>query len=155
VLFEKKRLGQKNDLGFYKYELDKKGKTQKLDDDDVLALLNVKDNNKISDDEIITRMMIPLCLECVRCLDENIVASPDHADMAMIYGIGFPPFRGGPFKYMDDYSDTTGVAKFVEDCKAFEKVGPLYEVPQSMTKMAQANRTYYSLINEKNDQGEL
>ncbi|MCJ8311993.1 MAG: fatty acid oxidation complex subunit alpha FadB [Saccharospirillaceae bacterium] len=148
VLFEQKRLGQKNDLGFYKYELDKKGKTQKVVDETVLSLLNVKDNNKISDEEIIKRMMIPLCLECIRCLDENIVASPDHADMAMIYGIGFPPFRGGPFKYMDDYGNGEGVAKFVEDCKTFEKVGPLYVVPQSMQKMAQANRTYYSLINE-------
>ncbi|BCE02425.1 fatty acid oxidation complex subunit alpha FadB [Marinicellulosiphila megalodicopiae] len=143
ILFEQKRLGQKNDLGFYKYELDKKGKVQKVVDDSVLDLLNVKDNAKITDEQIIIRMMIPLCLECVRALDENIVSSADQADMAMIYGIGFPPFRGGPFKYMDDY----GVAKFVEDCRTYENIGPLYGLPDSIVALSQTNENFYSKIN--------
>ena len=53
----------------------------------------------ISDEEIIARMMIPMINEVVRCPEEKIVASPAEADMALVYGIGFPPFHGGAFRY--------------------------------------------------------
>ncbi len=46
-------------------------------------------------------MMTPLCLETVRCLEDGIVGTPAEADMALIYGIGFPPFRGGALRYID------------------------------------------------------
>src|SRR5690606_40115935 len=54
-----------------------------------------------SSDEIIARVMVPMINETIRCLEEGIVASAAEADMGLIYGLGFPPFRGGPLRYAD------------------------------------------------------
>ena len=56
---------------------------------------HVGDSAEFEAEEIVTRMMIPLCTEIVRCLEDGIVGSAVEADMALIYGIGFPVFRGG------------------------------------------------------------
>lgn len=78
VLFEAKRYGQKNGQGFYRWEQDKKGKAQKRADADVDALLEpvCEPKRVFSDEEIANRMMLPMLNEVVRCLEENIIASP-------------------------------------------------------------------------------
>ncbi|MFB6356853.1 MAG: fatty acid oxidation complex subunit alpha FadB, partial [bacterium] len=59
---------------------------------------------KDPDPHEITRRMIDLMIsEAVRCLDEEIVATADELDIAMILGTGFAPFRGGLMKHADDY----------------------------------------------------
>ncbi len=82
-------------------ERDSKGKPRKDHDEqtDVLLAEVSQPRQTISDEEIIARMMIPMINEVVRCLEEKIVASPAEADMALVYGIGFPPFHGGAFRY--------------------------------------------------------
>lgn len=142
VLYENKRLGQKNGQGFYRYEMDKKGKPKKVVDENVYALLQPVTGKRtvLEDDVIIARMMIPMCLETVRCVEENIVASVVEADMALIMGLGFPPFRGGALKYMDD----VGLAKFVELCDGFADLGPAYQVTSGLRERAQNNRAFYS-----------
>ena len=66
-------------------------------------------------------MMIPLCLETVRCLEDGIVEDPADADMGLIFGIGFPLFRGGALRYIDDM----GADKFVELADKFADLGAL------------------------------
>ncbi|WP_290701212.1 fatty acid oxidation complex subunit alpha FadB [Amphritea sp.] len=134
------RFGQKNSKGFFRYELDRRGKLAKLADDEVDSLLAscVGASQEFTDQTIIERMMIPLCIETVRCLEEGIVASPAEADMAMIYGIGFPPFRGGVFHYLDEM----GLAAFCEMAAKYEELGPLYQPTEKMQQMA-ANATKY------------
>ncbi|MCL7930546.1 fatty acid oxidation complex subunit alpha FadB [Halomonas llamarensis] len=143
VMFDNDRLGQKNDKGFYAYEEDKKGKPKKVSDDKAYALVKevVKEQKELSDDDIIARMMVPLCLETVRCLEDDIVDSPAEADMALIYGIGFPPFRGGALRYID----AMGVAKFVELAEGLaEELGPLYAPTDKLRQMAQNNECFYA-----------
>jgi 3-hydroxyacyl-CoA dehydrogenase/enoyl-CoA hydratase/3-hydroxybutyryl-CoA epimerase/enoyl-CoA isomerase len=141
VMFENERFGQKNGKGFYKYEVDKKGKPKKLVDDEVSTLLEgvAEQDKDFSDEEIVARMMIPMCLEVIRCLDENIVASPAEADMALIYGLGFPPFRGGALKYIDDM----GVDKFLALCEQYSSLGAMYEPTDSLRKLVAESQTYY------------
>lgn len=112
VMFDNQRFGQKNQLGFYRYSQDSKGKPRKDNDQQTDALLAAvsQPRQTFSDKEIIARMMIPMINEVVRCLEENIIASPAEADMALVYGIGFPPFHGGAFRYLD----TLGAANYVE-----------------------------------------
>ena len=55
----------------------------------------------LSDDDIIARMMIPMCIETVRCIDEGILRDPADADMGLVMGIGFPVFRGGALRFID------------------------------------------------------
>ena len=140
-LFEAKRLGQKNGVDYYKYELDKKGKLAKTADAATLDVLKaVVDAPKAFDDqEIIDRMMLALCNETVRCLEDNIVATPSEADMAMIMGIGFPPFRGGPCRYIDQF----GVQNYLALCDKYASLGKAYEAPQMIRDMAANGKTFY------------
>ncbi|MCG2573773.1 fatty acid oxidation complex subunit alpha FadB [Acinetobacter sp. ME22] len=142
TLYEAKRLGQKNDVGFYKYELDKKGKKAKTVDAtayDVIAPVVTGEKREFDPQEIIDRMMLALCNETVRCLEDNIVATPHEADMAMIMGIGFPAFRGGPCRYIDQ----TGVAEYVALCNTYAHLGKAYEAPQLLRDMAENNKKFY------------
>ncbi|WP_294035490.1 fatty acid oxidation complex subunit alpha FadB [uncultured Moraxella sp.] len=140
-LFENSRLGQKNGVGFYKYETDKKGKPKKLADTTTYELLKAvqTDSRQVDDQEIIDRMMIAFCNETVRCLEDNIVASAGEADMAMIMGVGFPPFRGGPCRYIDQI----GVANYVELCNKYAHLGKAYEAPAKLVAMAANGETFY------------
>lgn len=143
VMLDNQRLGQKNGKGFYIYEEDKKGKPKKVHDDEAHRLVAevVKENRELSDDEIIARMMVPLCMETVRCLEDGIVGSPAEADMALIYGIGFPPFRGGALRYID----AMGVAEFVAVAERLsDELGALYAPTSRLKEMAANGEQFYS-----------
>ncbi|MFC0820060.1 fatty acid oxidation complex subunit alpha FadB [Moraxella marmotae] len=141
LMYEHQRLGQKNGVGFYKYETDKKGKPKKLADDATYELLKaVQSGSQAFDEqEVIDRMMIAFCNETVRCLEDNIVASASEADMAMIMGVGFPPFRGGPCRYIDQI----GVANYVALCDKYAHLGKAYQAPEKLRTMAQQGETFY------------
>ncbi|OAV26532.1 Enoyl-CoA hydratase [Moraxella catarrhalis] len=141
LMFEHERLGQKNGVGFYQYETDKRGKPKKIADSTTYELLNLvqTDHQEFDEQEIIDRMMIAFCNETVRCLEDNIVASPAEADMAMIMGVGFPPFRGGPCRYIDQI----GVANYVALCDKYAHLGKAYEAPAKLHDMAQNGETFY------------
>jgi len=142
VMYEQKRYGQKNGVGFYKYTTDPKGKPKKDVDEGTYALIQQvqPDGQKdFSDEEIIERMMIPMIIETVRCLDEGIVETAAEADMGLIMGVGFPPFRGGALKY----ADSIGLAAIIEKCAKYAALGKLYEPTASMKKMAAEGKLYY------------
>ncbi|MPX15188.1 fatty acid oxidation complex subunit alpha FadB [Moraxella catarrhalis] len=141
LMFEHERLGQKNGVGFYQYETDKRGKPKKIADSTTYELLNLVQtgDQTFDEQEIIGRMMIAFCNETVRCLEDNIVASPAEADMAMIMGVGFPPFRGGPCRYIDQI----GIANYVALCDKYAYLGKAYEAPAKLRDMAQNGETFY------------
>lgn len=141
LMFEHERLGQKNGVGFYQYETDKRGKPKKIADSTTYELLNLVQtgDQTFDEQEIIDRMMLAFCNETVRCLEDDIVASPAEADMAMIMGVGFPPFRGGPCRYIDQI----GVANYVALCDKYAHLGKAYEAPAKLRDMAQNGETFY------------
>lgn len=141
VMFDNQRFGQKNSTGFYRYEMDKKGKPKKLVDDVVYELIKPVQGATVdcADEDIIARMMIPLCMETVRCLEDNIVSSAAEADMGLIYGIGFPPHLGGALKYIDDM----GVANFVALADRFADLGALYHPTDKLRDMAKTGATFF------------
>ncbi len=83
--------------------------------------------------------MIPLVNEVARCLEEKIIASPAEADMALIMGIGFPPFRGGACRYVDQ----VGAANYVALCEKYAVLGKAYEAPKLLRDMASANQKFF------------
>ncbi|MGD8117609.1 fatty acid oxidation complex subunit alpha FadJ [Vibrio sp. TRT 29B02] len=99
------RKGRKSGKGFYTY----KGKKKDVDKS-VYKLLALKPESKLAEREIALRCVLPMLNEAVRCLDEGIIRSPRDGDIGAIFGIGFPPFLGGPFRYMDQ----VGIKKLVE-----------------------------------------
>ena len=95
--------------------------------------------SELTEDDIVARMMIPLCIETVRCLEGNIVATAAEADMGLIYGIGFPPYLGGAMHYLDQM----GLQAFCDLADKYSHLGKLYEPTAKMREMAKNNDTYY------------
>ena len=141
VLFENGFYGQKNNKGFYTYVEDKKGKPKKVFDESILELLApvLGEAREFDAEEIIARCMIPMCNEVVRCLEEGIVDTAAEADMALVFGVGFPPFRGGALRYID----TVGLANFVELADKYKDISPLYHVTDKMREMAANGESYF------------
>jgi 3-hydroxyacyl-CoA dehydrogenase/enoyl-CoA hydratase/3-hydroxybutyryl-CoA epimerase/enoyl-CoA isomerase len=141
VLFENHCLGQKSGAGFYRYETDARGKPRKLERPETELLLQrvIKERLELSDEAIIERMMFPLCLETVRCLEEGIVASAAEADMALVMGIGFPPFRGGALRYMEQL----GLTQFCQRGAELETQGAIYRLTEGLKAMAKRGETFY------------
>jgi len=142
ALYDANRLGQKNGKGFYAYETDKRGKPKKVADAGVLEVLKpiVYEQREVSDEDIVNWMMIPLCLETVRCLEDGIVETAAEADMGLVYGIGFPPFRGGALRYID----TLGVAEFVALADRYADLGPLYHPTAKLREMAKTGQRFFN-----------
>lgn len=141
VMFDNNRLGQKNGVGFYAYVNDKRGKPKKTVDEETYKLLEpvTAERREFERDEIIYRMMLPMCTELARCLEEGIVSSAAEADLALLYGIGFPPFRGGVFRWMD----TVGLKQIAEQSEKFAELGKSYELTDGMRDMLANGKTYY------------
>ncbi|EER2052870.1 fatty acid oxidation complex subunit alpha FadB [Escherichia coli] len=153
ALFDANRFGQKNGLGFWRYKEDSKGKPKKEEDaavEDLLAEVS-QPKRDFSEEEIIARMMIPMVNEVVRCLEEGIIATPAEADMALVYGLGFPPFHGGAFRWLD----TLGSAKYLDLAQQYQHLGPLYEVPEGLRNKARHNEPYYPPVEPARPVGDL
>ena len=141
MMYEQKRFGQKNGLGFYEYEIDKKGKPVKKVNPAVYDIIKpaVKRQVEITDEEIVLRMMLPMIIEASRCLEDKIVESPVEVDMGLLLGLGFPPFRAGALKY----ADSMGLKQLQTAAQKFIELGKLYEFTPFMNGLAAENKTYY------------
>lgn len=145
TMYQNGRLGQKNGAGFYKYETDKKGKKVKRIDDAAYAIVAQSAAAPVrafDEQEIVDRMMLALCNETVRALEDRIVGSAAEADMAMILGIGFAPFRGGPCRYIDQM----GVSSYVALCEKYAHLGKAYQAPPLLLDMAKNSQTFYAQV---------
>ena len=145
VMYENERFGQKNGRGYYKYEADKKGRPKKVPDEEVAALLApvIDGNETLSDEEIVDSMMTVMCLEAVRCLEDGIAATATDVDLALIYGIGFPPFRGGALHYIDDYGIDKFVARADELAAAVGPLKAMYLPTDNLREMAAKGDTFF------------
>ncbi|PID55194.1 MAG: fatty acid oxidation complex subunit alpha FadB [Gammaproteobacteria bacterium] len=141
VMFENNRLGQKNGKGFYEYVTDKRGKPKKVVSEEAYKLIEPvsAERKEFDKEEIVARMMLPMVTELARCLEEGIVASAAEADLALLYGIGFPPFRGGVFRWID----TVGLAHVAELSEKYAHLGKSYELTEGMKAKLAAGETYY------------
>ena len=137
-----KRLGQKNGLGYYRYELNEKGKPAKAVDPEVIAMLEslYGSAKQLEADEIIDRLMVAMAMEMIHCLEEGVVASPAEADMALIYGVGFPPFHGGICRWMDEI----GLQEICDRGDRYLSISELYRPTQKLRAMAAKGETLYS-----------
>ena len=138
-LLDDGRLGKKANKGFYLYgKQAKKGKKQV--DESIYTLLNLKPTSKLSGDEIAKRCVYMMLNEAARCLDEGIVRSARDGDIGAIFGIGFPPFVGGPFRYIDQIGAQSLVAQLTQWSKEH---GERYEPCDALVAMAENGTRYY------------
>jgi 3-hydroxyacyl-CoA dehydrogenase/enoyl-CoA hydratase/3-hydroxybutyryl-CoA epimerase/enoyl-CoA isomerase len=141
IQYEAKRFGQKNGKGFFTYSLDPKGRPKKEIDPSVADLLKagVQRTVDITDEEIVDRMMLPMLFESSRCLEDKIVASPMELDLSLLYGLGYPPFRGGVMRQ----ADRIGAKKLLELGAKYASLGKLYEPTAQIRRMAEDGNKFY------------
>ena len=133
------RKGRKNSKGFYQYG--PKAKKSKLVDESVYAVLGILAASNKDSKEISERCVIQMLNEAVRCLEEGIIASPRDGDIGAIFGIGFPPFLGGPFRYMD----SLGAAHMVARLEHYQKLhGERFAPSEKLKAMAANSQTFYT-----------
>jgi len=94
------RKGRKNGRGFYLYAA-KGRKSKKQVDPSVYGLINVSGQGKLTAQQCAERCVMMMLNEAARCFDEQVIKSARDGDIGAVFGIGFPPFLGGPFRYMD------------------------------------------------------
>ncbi|WDE08334.1 fatty acid oxidation complex subunit alpha FadJ [Thalassomonas viridans] len=131
------RLGKKASKGFYLYG--KKVKKKQVDES-IYKVLGITPQGRLSDDEISQRCVYMMLNEAVRCLDEGIIRNARDGDIGAIFGIGFPPFLGGPFRYLDQ----VGAANVVSQLNRWAaQHGERFKPCDALVKMAEEGRTCY------------
>jgi 3-hydroxyacyl-CoA dehydrogenase/enoyl-CoA hydratase/3-hydroxybutyryl-CoA epimerase len=137
-LIDNKRLGKKVGKGFYRYDNPKFAKTI---DESVYTDLDISKKTEMSPEIIAQRCVYRMLNEAALCLDEEVIFSARDGDIGAIFGIGFPPFLGGPFQYMD----TIGAVSVVNKLKEMELTqGQKYHPAPILVAMAETNKTFYS-----------
>ncbi|MDZ4865376.1 MAG: fatty acid oxidation complex subunit alpha FadJ [Gemmatimonadota bacterium] len=138
-LLADKRLGRKNGRGFYLY-----AKGQKAGPDEtVYDLLGIKPSKPADLTLTEQRLVYSMLNEAAMAAGEGVVRSPRDGDIGAIYGIGYPPFRGGPLRYIDDL----GPAAVVATLRALEQqVGPRFQPAASLVRMAESGATFYGAV---------
>lgn len=133
---ESGRLGRKNGKGFYEYQGSKKGNP----DETIYKLIPNWTKSSLSDDEIIDRCALVFVNESARCLEEGVLFSAYDGDVGAVFGLGFPPFWGGPFKYVDHIG-----AKVVVDRleTLAEKYGKRFEPCQLLKKHSENGSKFF------------
>ena len=138
AMVEAKRLGQKTGVGFFKYQ---GGKAKGIPDPtlgDIIGPL-VRGKQSFSEEQIIGRLFLPMVLEATRILEEKIVRRVQDVDLGLIFGTGFPPFKGG----LLFWADTIGADKLVEQLKPLADLGPRCEPTPMLLEMAASGRGFY------------
>ena len=137
AVVEDGRLGRKNKRGFYVYEGDKK---KKQVDETVYDLLpGGHKRTPISVEEVQQRVALQMVNEAMHCLGEGILRNPRDGDIGAIFGLGFPPFLGGPFRYVD----VRGASTVLDEMQRLrDRFGPRFEPAPALVDAAKDNRKF-------------
>jgi 3-hydroxyacyl-CoA dehydrogenase/enoyl-CoA hydratase/3-hydroxybutyryl-CoA epimerase len=132
------RTGRKGKKGFYRY--DENGKKTGVDPTVYELLPTGARRTELPVDEIQRRCVLAMANEAARCLQENILRTPRDGDVGAVFGIGFPPFRGGPFRYID----SLGVDRVVRSLQGLNADrAPRFTPAQLLLEMAREGRRFY------------
>jgi 3-hydroxyacyl-CoA dehydrogenase len=144
-LCERGWFGQKTGRGFYLYP---QGARTGTPDPDVAAIIEEErakagiTPRTFTDEEIVRRYLAAMINEGARVVQERIALRPLDVDVTLLYGYGFPRYRGGPMKY----GDTVGLAKVLADLREFEKEDPLFWKPSALlVDLVERGETFDSL----------
>ena len=130
------RTGRKGGKGFYRYdEAGKKG-----DVDETIYQVIGQQRRELPADEMVQRCVLAMVNEAARCLEEGILRSARDGDIGAVFGIGFPPFRGGPFRYVD----SVGAHRIVEQLEDLRvRFGDRFEPARLLLDAAGARGSFY------------
>ncbi len=133
--------GRKNNRGFYCYG-DPSGKKKKKEvNGEIYTFFGGSKRKKLDVKEIQNRLSLIMVNEAVLCLQEGILLAPRDGDIGAVFGLGFPPFLGGPFRYIDHL----GLSKFLSLMEELsEKHGPRFTPAQILRDREVNNQRFYT-----------
>ncbi|HDG1669491.1 TPA: fatty acid oxidation complex subunit alpha FadJ [Kluyvera ascorbata] len=134
------RKGRKNGRGFYLYG--KKGrKSKKQVDSAVYSLAGMAArHNQCSAEQVAERCVMLMLNEAARCMDEGIIRSARDGDIGAVFGIGFPPFLGGPLRYMDSLGTGEVVARLQ---RLATQYGSRFTPSEALLRRAERSDTFW------------
>jgi len=138
ALLKAGRLGQKSGAGFFAYK-DKKGRPDPDPNLNDIIKDYLEKPKKLSQDQLTARLFLPMLLEATRVLEDKVVRNVRDVDLGLIFGLGFPPFKGG----LLFWADTLGAAKIVEMLGPFEPLGTRLAPTPMLLEMAKTGRRFY------------
>jgi 3-hydroxyacyl-CoA dehydrogenase/enoyl-CoA hydratase/3-hydroxybutyryl-CoA epimerase len=139
----KKHFGRKSGRGFYLYP----SKGKKEVDESVYAYFGSRPSQapRASEEELGERLTLIAAMEAVRCLEEDVVESPRDGDVGAVFGFGYPPMRGGPFRHID----LLGADTVVRRLDAFaDRHGAAYEVPALLRDLHESGKTFAEMAGD-------
>ena len=136
-LVEDGRLGRKSKKGFYTYGTDKKEVDQGIYD----LLPGGRKRQRMSRDEIAERVVLQMVNEAIRCLGEGILRTARDGDVGAVFGLGFPPFLGGPFRY----ADAVGAKVLLERAERWhDRFGDRFEPAPLLVEHARSGARFHA-----------
>jgi 3-hydroxyacyl-CoA dehydrogenase/enoyl-CoA hydratase/3-hydroxybutyryl-CoA epimerase len=132
------RTGRKGGKGFYAYGKD--GKKGGVDRSIYEFLPTGTARADVIPEEIQDRTVLAMVNEAVRCLEEGVLRSPRDGDVGAVFGLGFPPFRGGPFRYVDAESPEM-IIRRLEQLNA--RFASRFVPARLLLEMAERRRRFY------------
>jgi 3-hydroxyacyl-CoA dehydrogenase/enoyl-CoA hydratase/3-hydroxybutyryl-CoA epimerase/3-hydroxyacyl-CoA dehydrogenase/enoyl-CoA hydratase/3-hydroxybutyryl-CoA epimerase/enoyl-CoA isomerase len=132
------RLGQKTGSGFFSYK-NRKKRAEPDPEFTAFAERYVGQQKKFTEDELTARLFLPMLLEATRVLQDNIVRDPRDVDFGLIFGLGFPAFKGG----LLFWADTVGADKILQMLEPLEHLGERSRPTPMLLEMAQNHRKFY------------
>lgn len=139
AMLDADRRGRKNGKGFFDYVIDSKGRQKPQPSDEVESILQSAIRNPHSAVDLTDRLFLPMLLEATRLIEDGIVNDVRDVDLGLIYGIGFPPFRGGLFFW----ADTIGTKALVERLKPYAELGQRYQPTDMLLELAKTDKKFY------------
>jgi 3-hydroxyacyl-CoA dehydrogenase/enoyl-CoA hydratase/3-hydroxybutyryl-CoA epimerase len=132
------RFGRKSRKGFYLY--DPAGRKGGVDSSVYEIFAPGRGRTGMSAEDIQRRTVYAMLNEAARCLESEIIRSPRDGDVGAVFGIGFPPFRGGPFRYID----SIGVDQLLQQLDDLNVRFPgRFEAAPILLQMARSNARFY------------
>ncbi|MCA9177936.1 MAG: enoyl-CoA hydratase/isomerase family protein [Planctomycetales bacterium] len=138
ALVKQGRLGQKSGSGFFNYA-NRKGKAESDPYIDEFLTGYVKERRAHDRETLTWRLFAPMILEATRVLEEKLVRDVRDVDLGMVFGLGFPAFRGG----LLCWADTIGAAEIVERLKPLAELGSRFEPTPLLLEMARRKHSFY------------
>ena len=143
-MVERGMLGRKTGKGFYLYPKDAKKGAKKELNPEALALIRELNQGAKSDvpiEDIQMRVVSRFVNEAAYCLQDGIIRSPVDGDIGAVFGIGFPPFLGGPFRMLD----IQGTQKFVDRMLRYRDAkGPQFEPCELLKEYAASGKKFHN-----------
>lgn len=133
------RLGQKSKLGFYAYQ-NKRGKSQPDPAAEAIVANYRRGDAKLAREQIADRLILPMLLEATRVLEERLVRDVRDVDLGLVFGIGFPPFRGG----LLFWADTVGPDRIVKMLEPLAHLGARMQPTPLLLEMAKGGKKFHA-----------